>query len=1821
MGKLLFFGAVGLNALSIAAANLTAGYGLVDAVIGGSTELVGAFPFRCDTSVVSGGAVGGASTAAINRSGENCWAPELVYQQEYYGTGSAVFRNLTPNASYVVELHFTENYFNGSGIRVFGVSINDTMVLSSFDIFATAGGQYIAVCKQFVTTADSTGKVTVKIVKEVENGHFSGISIWGTEAPSSPGGFSASKNLSTVNVSWTESPNVLRYYVQKAVSANGPWSDIGEYYPGVTSAAIDYAYDAAMPQHYRVVASNGVGTAVSDVVSYAGPSDSDFTDVPTRGATINSDSSAKLRIQTVGNAGDPLNALGGDAVAVNMLMQNAAAPSTLALGSGQTFTTGAIGIYSGAADLTIGDTVGQGAISGVNDSMTLRVEDADSTLTLNANLSAGGDGGLSVGILGLGLVDFRTGLVNVGFLGIGEGSGTFPVNSDVDFTTVLTGSGKLIKTGTGTATVKAASPDFAGEIVAREGTLKLGMVSPFNNAQTRVVVKSGATLDVGDDTAAANAAKLGHATVVVSGSGVEGNGALVNNSPTSQYWAMNCGELAGDAVFGGESRLDFRADGAYNTFKMNGHSITKVGPNMFCLTGIALDEGDAPVSINVNEGTWSSETTTTYSGGPQHSMNVASGALFDMYSMTVPFSWTLNLADAATVNIRNGAAGQNVISGPVNLIGNEATISGANTIVSGKISGTGKLKSSANRIVLSSGDNTYSGGTLITGGELYATTKGDLPGYQSVNTLAVTGGSLILPCGNGEWVQDDALSILNQGSLQANGSHLILDVKADSLEFAGSFDLDVGSFGFIAPGSSVDVTGRFNLPDGRFYIYDGTINLLSGNTYNFQKTYFRLGTFNIGNGTKILMGYASGHDFTVGDVANSTAFINVDNATLVTTEQLEASVASGWLCVASAANSRAIMKVSGDSLISNKVTVAGGNYSQGAIYQNGGNLVNSGGAGNDIRLGLNGYGYHELNGGRLEYMGYSQVGGTGASSVGYLVQHGGEFEQNTEHTGRLALCRGAGGGKGIIYQDGGVFRVLTNVQMGEWDNTRGGTTFWTIDGPDAYTYVRDDFNIANRTNHTAILNLNQGVFEAKTITARPSCSGDNSETAVAYVNFGGGTYRAKTDTTDLFKTGVNAPNAVTIYNGGATFDVPSGVNCTAAVPLLKPEGNGIMMLTIPDGMGDYLGPPDITISGGGGVGASAVALFDSSTRKITGVKITSPGTGYTGVPTITMANGGWTNVYTGTAAIGVNGTSGGITKIGDGTLALTAANTFGGEVRTKAGTLSLAAAGAFPGGNDIAVEGGVLQGNNLSVTAGVVNVTSGSINNLNLICGGFVKDGDDVASLNNTVMAVKPKPVSGLYAGLVSGAFNETDPNPAVAITASPAMGNSNDGWTDNTTWIYTGYIWNRSEEDVTWTFAEWFDDSVRVDIDGETVLRDTVWSSMVLKNVTLSPGAHTFEVRFGQGSGGAGPSTSTGDPDGVEWKAAGLGFAIDFQGRGEKTLANFTKLEDYENLDTLFTTVGVEESGTVEIKSGILNVLNSGAGLYEGVLSGSFNVTDVNPQQGVVLSTFKANTTSGWTDNTTAIYNGYIWNREDSDVTWTFAECFDDNVLLKIDGETVLNNSTWNDVSMKNVTLSPGAHAFEARFGQGGGGAGPAGAFGNHGFAIDFQGRGINNAEYFTVPSDPGDGSLFTTSLDPKDSAFVLDDTRVSIAKGASVNFFGVTTASFKNLDATGEIGNGSISLSGTMHVDAQNLLDGDHLTVSNGKLIIGAGLKISVSNNALFGKSGRFVIASTAQGVEGSLDKVTLEGLPEGEPWQLVINGNDLLLVYPSGTMMFLW
>jgi hypothetical protein len=100
-------------------------------------------------------------SAPINLSGVTDPAPQGVYQTERYGTFAYTIPNLKAGALYTVRLHFSEDYWDAPGQRIFDVAINGTQVLSNFDIFATTGGMDTAIAEQFAANADSSGQITI----------------------------------------------------------------------------------------------------------------------------------------------------------------------------------------------------------------------------------------------------------------------------------------------------------------------------------------------------------------------------------------------------------------------------------------------------------------------------------------------------------------------------------------------------------------------------------------------------------------------------------------------------------------------------------------------------------------------------------------------------------------------------------------------------------------------------------------------------------------------------------------------------------------------------------------------------------------------------------------------------------------------------------------------------------------------------------------------------------------------------------------------------------------------------------------------------------------------------------------------------------------------------------------------------------------------------------------------------------------------------------------------------------------------------------------------------------------------------------------------------------------------------------------------------------------------------------------------------------------------------------------------------------------------------------------------------------------------------
>jgi len=134
-----------------------------------------AAPFVADEDYTGGTTA--ATTNAITTTGVTNPAPQSVYQHNRYGNFTYTIPGLTAGASYAVRLDFAEEYWTTAGSRTFNVLINGTQVLTNFDIFATAGGEYKAVAESFTATASSAGAITIQFVTVKDNAQVNGIEI------------------------------------------------------------------------------------------------------------------------------------------------------------------------------------------------------------------------------------------------------------------------------------------------------------------------------------------------------------------------------------------------------------------------------------------------------------------------------------------------------------------------------------------------------------------------------------------------------------------------------------------------------------------------------------------------------------------------------------------------------------------------------------------------------------------------------------------------------------------------------------------------------------------------------------------------------------------------------------------------------------------------------------------------------------------------------------------------------------------------------------------------------------------------------------------------------------------------------------------------------------------------------------------------------------------------------------------------------------------------------------------------------------------------------------------------------------------------------------------------------------------------------------------------------------------------------------------------------------------------------------------------------------------------------------------------------------
>ncbi len=719
-----------------------------------------------------------------------------------------------------------------------------------------------------------------------------------------------------------------------------------------------------------------------------------------------------------------------------------------------------------------------------------------------------------------------------------------------------------------------------------------------------------------------------------------------------------------------------------------------------------------------------------------------------------------------------------------------------------------------------------------------------------------------------------------------------------------------GALSVVKAGSNLVTLATANSYTGGTVVADGTLTLASGGTISHSQA-----------------------DIVVGSTVLTNALLTIESG---------ASVTNRWLVLGTT------------------------NGAAGALYNQGSLVVAGGTSVTNFVLGLNpgGYGYYRHDTARPLTMGETGIGGAYNGNGVFDVLQGAvtnsTFFQLNRGSAQQYAQLNVQGGRFVMPNSNAnahYFYASNSYGAGVINVSGGGLLGSAGTGTEL-----DLIKLSTNTTTLGVLNiLSSGTVQATKVKSSRGYG-------TALVNFNGGTL--KVNNGGFLMLGGSNIDRATVFAGGATIDT-DGKNTAVSQALLAPTGNGVTFIEVTAPGSGYIGRPLVSITGGGGTGATGVADFDPANGVVSGVTITSPGYDYTSAPSVTFIGGGGVAPTVGTVTIGPVA-SGGLTKSGNGTLTLSGASTFTGTTIVSNGVLKLGAANALSANSPVIVAGGTLDLNGYTLTNASVNLSSGSIVNGKLFApvlqgadsgviqaqivstNGLEKEGSGTLIVGaplsypgDTVISGGTVRLSGRSPGLYEGRstlgnFDLTTVNPKTATPLSARYAmlwftlNAESGgiWADQSTYIYTGYLWNSSPTNETWSFIKYFDDNARLMINGVNVLQSSSSAATVVSNAAVNAGANAFELRLGQGTGGVGPNNGT---------APLVGVGFDRLGRGLTTLASYSTLTDPGDgsLLTLTNVFDLANANLLPTNSSVTVAANAlldlgGTGLRVAGLSGS---------------------------------------------------------------------------------------------------------------------------------------------------------------------------------------------------------------------------------------------------------------------------------------------
>ncbi len=282
----------------------------------------------------------------------------------------------------------------------------------------------------------------------------------------------------------------------------------------------------------------------------------------------------------------------------------------------------------------------------------------------------------------------------------------------------LNGSSALTKLGTGQVTL-AASNGHAVPLVVNNGVLKLNHANALGTATATTTVNPGGTLDL--NLIAWNILE----PITVSGTGYNGQGAIINNNGSGAPSLDGPITFAGDTTFGGT--VGFKISSALN----GGASLTKVGAGTLTLSGTSNNTGTltvtgGTVSINADRALGAVPGATT-----PGLVVLSNGALQATASFTLDAKRGIALGGNGAVLGINAVAtyGQIDMASP-----NVLTYNGVLADAPGQ---TGVLDKTNTGTLVLGGASTYTGRTYVWAGTIQLGASNALP----ATTVLAMGGS------------------------------------------------------------------------------------------------------------------------------------------------------------------------------------------------------------------------------------------------------------------------------------------------------------------------------------------------------------------------------------------------------------------------------------------------------------------------------------------------------------------------------------------------------------------------------------------------------------------------------------------------------------------------------------------------------------------------------------------------------------------------------------------------------------------------------------------------------------------------------------------------------------------------------------------------------------------------------------------------------------------------------------------------------------------------------------------------------------------------